>query len=245
MSATSLKSVEIEDGDIEQSVAALIEKIPPFEDLPQPVRAALAAAADRRRYNTGQTVFSTGQYDGAEFFVVIAGRLKVTVIEADTGAMLIEEFGVNSVFGLELAMSARGADVIQKMAVTAETDLELVAFETDAFRTLAAQRPSLMKNLAFCFADALATTRFKANATQSAPEQRVYSALLEHIERDAVTGAWLIAKMPKHRELAEQAGVDETVAAAAVASLIQEAIAHRQYPGLVIEDMARLNQLAT
>ncbi len=50
--------------------------------------------------------------------------------------------------------------------------------------------------------------------------------------------------MPKHRELADEAGVEEALTAGAVASLIQQGVARRDYPGLVINDMARLNELA-
>jgi hypothetical protein len=51
--------------------------------------------------------------------------------------------------------------------------------------------------------------------------------------------------MPKHRELAERAGADEAAAASAVAQLIQQGVARREYPGLVIADMAGLARLAS
>ena len=69
--------------------------------------------------------------------------------------------------------------------------------------------------------------------------------LLECVARDPLSGVWRIEKMPKHRELADRAGVDEASAAGAVASLIQEGVAQRDYPGLVINDMSRLNTLAS
>jgi len=245
MSATPLKSMDVSAVTNNDDVAAALENIPPFQDLTEAVRRALSDSGVRRRYGAGQTVFSAGQYDGGEFFVVVSGKLKLAVIDAGTGAVLIEEFGPNSVFGLELAMSECEDEVIQQMAVTAESDLDLVALDACAFRNLASQRPSLMRNLALFFSRELAGLRFKTTTMQSAPEQKVFLALLEYIERDAVTGAWRINKMPKHRELADLAGVEESIAASAVASLIQENIAHREYPGLVIRDMNRLNQLAT
>ena len=64
------------------------------------------------------------------------------------------------------------------------------------------------------------------------------------MSRDLVSGAWRIEKMPKHREVAQLAGVDEADAASAIAYVIQEGVARRDYPGLIIDDIARLNHLA-
>ena len=60
-----------------------------------------------------------------------------------------------------------------------------------------------------------------------------------------MSGGFCIKRMPKHRELADEAGVEESFAANAVATLIQEGVARREYPGLLIDDMSRLNQLAS
>jgi len=216
-----------------------------FQDLPAAVRQALSDSADQRTYSAGQTVFSVGQYDGAEFYVVLSGRLKITITDSENGAMIIEEFGANSIFGLELSLCEGNAGVAQQMSVTAEEDLQLIAVDAESFRALAGQRPSLMRKVALFLSAELATVRFKSTAVLSAPEQRVFAALLQFVERDAVSGAWRIQKMPKHRELADLAGVEEALAASAVAALIQEEVAQRDYPGMIINDLNRLNQLAS
>lgn len=238
------ENVGASDGAIENSVAKSLAGIAPFQDLPDAVLELLNEQSDCRHYSAGQTVFSHGQFDGGEFFVVIKGKMRVSLVDSASGAMLIEEFAEKSVFGLEIVLVAREADAYQNMSVTAEEELELFAIDAEAFRSLAAGRPSLMRNIAFYLADQLATLRFKAMASQAAPEQRIFAVLLEYVERDAVSGAWRISKMPKHRELADRANVDEADAASAVAMLIQEGVARRDYPGLVIADIARLNQLA-
>lgn len=227
-----------------RALAELIGSIAPFRGLPDAVCDALCANAGRRRYDAGQTVYSVGQYDGGEFFVVVSGVLKVATIDSASGAMVIEEYGEKSVFALDLAMSGCDEELYHRMSVTAEKALDLVAIDTHSFRELASQRPSLMRNLAAVFAEELALQRFSASAPGAAPAQRVFAALLSYVERDEVRGVWRIAKMPKHRQLAEAAGVDEAIAANAVALLIRESIAFREYPGLIIDDMARLNQLA-
>lgn len=219
--------------------------VPPFQDLPEAVLKLLCVHSERRTYVAGQTVFSLGQYDGAEFLVVLSGALRMSLTDAETGAMMIEDIGESGVFGLEIALAEPDPSLFQHIAVTAEKDCDVIVIDAAEFKTLAASRPSLMRNVAVYLGNALVTHRYRAASAHSAPEQRIYAALLECVTRDAVSGRWRIERMPKHRELADRAGVDEAAAAAAVAVLIQEGVAQRDYPGLVVNDMARLNQLAS
>lgn len=225
--------------------ASFLKDIIPFAGLADPVIDAIAEAADCKNYSAGQTVFSMGQFDGAEFFVVLSGTMRVSVMDPQTGSVLVEEFTDGALFGLDLTFSGEESEVFQRLAVTAEDELRLMSVDSAALATLASQRPSLMRNLANFFANELAAKRFRSLTVQVAPERRVYAELLKYVQRDAATGGWRIDRMPKHRELAARADVDESIAAAAVASLIQDNVARRDYPGLVIEDMTRLNELAS
>ena len=224
--------------------AETLASMPPFQDLPAAVSSSLYDNSDKRYYAKGQTVYSLGQYDGGEFFIVLTGRLRVTLVDAETGAMMIEEFEPNSIFGLENALVEDGAELCQRLAVTAEEDSQLIAVEAASFKTLANGRPTLMRNIAAYFADTLCNLRFKSPAVEQPAEKHIYAALLDYIERDATTGQWRIPKMPKHRELAQQAGADETTAAEAVAALIQDKIAIRDYPGLIVININELKKLA-
>lgn len=219
--------------------------VPVFKELSAPVLEALCASCDSRQYDAGQTVLSAGQYDGGEFYVITSGRMRISLVDAETGAMMIEEYSEGAIFGLELALNDAQPDVFQTLAVTAEEALSLIAIDAAAFRALAANRPSLMRNVAMFFAQELSSVRFKALAAEAAPRPRVYAALLQFVERDAMSGEWRIQQMPKHRELADKAGVEEALTADAVAALIQEGVAKRDYPGMVINDMGRLNELAS
>lgn len=239
MSATPVKNTAPAD-----EFAGALSTMPPFQDLSAAVIGSLYENADKRQYSAGQTVYSLGQYDGGEFFVVMSGRLRVTLIDGETGAMMIEEFAEKSIFGLEFALVQDGTDLCQKLAVTAEDDVDLIAIEADAFRMLANGRPSLMRNIANYFANSLSALRFKSPAMEQPSEKQVFAALLEFVERDEVSGQWRIPKMPKHRELAHRAGVDEAVAAEAVATLIQDNVALRDYPGLIVTNMNELEKLA-
>ena len=245
MSATPLAAADEATANTDESVLAPLSNIAPFQDLPQPVHKILEESSDRRTYSAGQTVYSLGQYDGGEFFVVLKGKLKVSVLDAETGSMQIDEISENSIFGLEAVLTERPVEEFHRISVTADNDIDLIAIDAEAFRGLASSRPSLMRNIAMYFALQLSGLRFKTSTAQAAPEQRVFAALLKFVQRSAVNGDWRIDRMPKHRELADQAGVDEAIAASAVASLIQEGVAKREYPGLIVNDMQRLNQLAS
>lgn len=240
MTAAPQKEADPASGKVEA-----LARIAPFQDLPDAVLSLLFEHSEQRSYNANQTVFSLGQYDGAEFLVVLSGALRASVMNGETGAMMMEDIGEGGVFGLEIALTEADPDVCQQIAVTAEADCTVIVIDAAEFKSLAAGRPSLMRNIADYLSTQLVAMRFKATTPQAAPEQRVYAVLLECVARDPVSGVWRIEKMPKHRELADRAGVDETSAAGAVAALIQDEIAQRDYPGLIVNDMTRLHQLAS
>jgi len=237
-----LANLSLNVPDAEPSIADAIASAAPFSDLQMQILDALAAAASRRRYAAGETVFAIGQYDGSEFLVVQSGRLKASHVDPSSGSMIFEETPQGAIYGLAPAVVGGEADGAQSVTIVAERDSEVVAVDAQALRELASQRPSLTRALMLHFAGRLAGAR--AGAEESSPEQRVYAALCAYVERDAVTAAWRIARMPKHRELADRADVDEAVAASSVAKLIQSGVARRDYPGLIIDDIAQLNRLA-
>lgn len=239
MSATPL----IEEESDEPSAGAL-DAAPLFEGLPPAVVSRLEESIERRHYSADQTVFSMGQYDGEEFLIILSGVLQLNIMDAQTGEMMIEEFSSNSVFGLEAAFCGDLEDACQRLAVTALEEAEVLAIEMEPFRKLAASRPSLMRNIAHCLARDATALRYNRSPAQTPPEQRIFAALMDYVSRSAATGEWRVEKMPKHRELAEKAGVEETEAAAAVAVLIQDGVAKRDYPALIINDIRRLNNLA-
>ncbi len=224
--------------------ASAIAAAKPFAGLSDAIIEAVAESAVARRYAAGQTVFSMGQFDGAEIMVVAKGAMRVSVVDPETGSIVVDDLGPKSAFAIDLTFCGAENSVFSRLSVTAEEDLTLVFIEAEALRALAGQRPSLMRNIAHYFAEELGARRFNAMTAQAAPQQRVFAQLLQFIERDNVLGVWRVPQMPKHRELADLADVEESIAAGAVAALIQEGVAQRDYPGLVINDMTRLNELA-
>lgn len=221
-----------------------LKTVAPFNTLPDAVLEAVSEISELRSYLAGEVVFALGQFDGSEFFLVRSGRLRASCADAESGSMLFEDFGKGQLFGLAEAVASDENPRAGALTLAVEEDADLIAIDAAGFRAIVGQRPSLTRSLMQYFAAALVRASSPAPAESSA-ERRVFAALIEYVERDAVSGDWRVPKMPKHRELAEKAGADETAAASAVAQLIQQGVARRDYPGLVIADMAGLTRLAS
>ncbi len=234
-----------EKSPADDDAAGLIARVPPFCDLPSEALRAVADAAEIRRYSRGETIYALGQYDGGEVIALVEGAMKITRADLQSGAMVMDLVSALETFGLADAVAGGGRGEEEGLTLTCEDDAVLVSIEVDAFRLIVAQRPSLTRNLMQHFAETLSRARLGVVSPETSPERRVYAALLEYVERDPVSADWRVKKMPKHRELAEKTGVSEAVVAAAVAQIIQDDVARRDYPGLVIADMARLNRLAS
>lgn len=212
-----------------------------FADLPPPDLKAIADIASLRRFEAGETVFSTGQFDGSELIFVASGALKSALADPRTGSMVVERIAPGGFFALALAAVPAEGCRFNEATITAEADAVALFIDAEAMRALVAERPLLARALLLHFARASAGG---AAAEESGPERRVFAAIASLVKRDAVSAAWRIDRMPKHRDLADLAHVGEADAANAVARLIRSGVARRDYPGLVIEDMAQLNRLS-
>jgi len=214
-----------------------------FGDLPPSIIQSISEISGVRRFGAGETIFSPGQFDGAELLYVASGCLRAVRADPASGSMVVELIAPGGCFALVLAVLS--ADVAQFSSLTLSTEAasEVVFIDADAFRALVAQRPLLARCLLMHFALASIATG-EASAEEAAPDRRVFAAIAALVRRDAATSVWRIEKMPKHRDLADLAKVGESDAASAVARLISSGVARRDYPGLVIDDMVQLNRLA-
>ncbi|MEQ8936991.1 MAG: cyclic nucleotide-binding domain-containing protein, partial [Amphiplicatus sp.] len=184
MSATPLATEPEIDG-----LTAALSSAAPFSDLPQPVLNAIGDVSIERVFTAGETIVSLGQYDGGEFYFVLRGKLKAAFADEATRAMLIEEVPQGRFFGLADAIAEIASGTAERLTLTAEADSTVISIESAPFRAIVAQRPSLTRSLMHYFARALSAYGFR-DAPGDSPVRRVFAALMEHIERDAVTGAW-------------------------------------------------------
>ena len=222
-----------------------LDSFKPFASLPPAVKKAIENISETRRYSAGETLFALGQYDGSEFFVVASGEMKVSRMDAKTGSMHVNAYAAGQAFGLAAAVAGHENVEADQMTIAAESDAAIMLIDAEGFRNLVGQRPSLTRNLMQHFAAKLAQGGEHIAEEDMSPERRVYAALMEMTERDPVSGDFRILKMPKHRELAERAGVEEPFAAQAIAQIIQDGVARRDYPGMIICDIAEFNRLAS
>lgn len=203
---------------------------------------AIAEHSSVRRFERGETVFSAGQFDGAELLYLASGRFKASRADPASGSMVVEAIAPGSFYALALAALPADAVGLADVTISAEETSDAVLIDAEAFRGLVAQRPLLARCLLLHFAKA-SIGAYGASSEEAAPDRRVFAAIASLVRRSAVDATWRIDKMPKHRDLAELANVAEAAAASAVARLIVSGVARRDYPGLVIDDMAQLSRL--
>ena len=119
-----------------------IEKIPLFQGLPEEQIADIARIAASRTIDRGETIFSEGD-EGAGFYVVMTGRVKVFKLSPEGKEQILHLFGPGEPFG-EVAVFAgqrfpAHAEAVQKS--------RLLFFSRKAFINLIAGNPSLALNM--------------------------------------------------------------------------------------------------
>jgi MFS family permease len=100
-----------------------LRRVPFFAPLPEPTLEQLAAAAVTVRVPAGQTIFHRGDA-GDRFYVIADGTVEVEVAEGE-----VKVLGWRGFFG-EIALLR---DVPRTATVTARTDVDLYALESDDF----------------------------------------------------------------------------------------------------------------
>ncbi|MBI1391610.1 MAG: hypothetical protein GC152_02605 [Alphaproteobacteria bacterium] len=155
--------------------------------------------------------------------------------------MIVERSRAGDQYGLAIAIS--GMNPADGAVLTADGETKIAALETSALKGAINQDAELARELLVYFARKAAERHIGLIAPEASARQRIHAALLDWAE--VHKGQWRIAKMPKHRELAERARVDESQTAAAIAALIASGVARRDYPGLAITDIDELRRLAS
>lgn len=128
--------------DMEAELADRLATTELFGSLDRPALAMLVAGARRRSYAKGAIVFLEGD-PGDGLYLVLSGRIKVTVESPDGDAMLLATLGANDTFG-ELALIDG-----QPRSATAEAldPAELLWIGRDAFRAACSSHPELLESL--------------------------------------------------------------------------------------------------
>ncbi len=202
----------------------------------------VANATSYRRYRDGETISSSGQYDGSEFFIVVDGAITCARLDAASGAMIVERCATGEEFGLAPAIAEKVDRDGANATLCADGETEIAVVDAAAFREILNQDDEFARDLLNYVAGRVVGAGLRAVTPESSGRQRIHEALLKLV--DVAAGGWRIARMPKHRELAEVAQVDEALTAETIAQLISNGVATRDYPGLVIDNIEELRRLA-
>ncbi len=199
--------------------------------LPARARDRLAGVAQLLPLSAGETS-NAAEADGQVVFVA-AGALRVSWLI--DGRIVFHDVEAGGAHGLLDAVLGRTPAAAALLALS-----DCQALVLPAAAGLSAIRASAPASLALAHIFAMALDR---RAASSDPLQLVYRDILRAAKPMGDT-RWTIDPMPRHRELAQRAGVGEEEAASAIANLVRLGVARRRYPALDIEDRDALRALA-
>jgi CRP-like cAMP-binding protein len=219
-----------------------------FVDLSPKELALLASECRWSKFARGDVVLSAGQGAVGEVMFVVRGSVRLARPTGPNGRIAYTDieagcqFGEMSLFGVndgDLTAMAREDGVLATMPET--VFVELLGREESVSRALLCQYATLLR-LREAAAGAASEEMPGATGTQ-----RVYGELLALGEPRTASGdarpGLFIARLPRHRELADRLSTTEEVVAGAIAELVRLGLAEREYPGLLISDEAALRSL--
>ncbi len=209
--------------------------------------ALLAAECDWRSIARGDILFSFDQGgDAGGVTFDVAGILRMARGSGAAGRIFYTDVGAGGQFG-EMAVFGVAEDGISAVAredgliatLSGSRFIELLSREESVSRALLCQYARLLRARE-------TSSAAESGTTEGTGAQRVFGELLALAEphRNGEGQECLrIARLPRHRELAARVDTTEEVVARAIAELVREGIALRDYPGLVVADEARLRAL--
>ncbi|MGH2916576.1 MAG: Crp/Fnr family transcriptional regulator [Solirubrobacteraceae bacterium] len=221
----------------EQTVV-LLRGVPVFSDLPAEDLEQVAAAALRRSFAAGETVFREGD-EGDTCFVVTAGRVRVVRQHTDGRTIALATFGPGEFFG-ELALfgSERRSATVEALAQT-----ETTAIHGADMRRLLRADPELALRLLAALGRRLRETneRLARQSFQTVPS-RVAAALARLVAEARARGAGdtEIVITITQVELAQLAGSSRESASRFLAILVRSGVISQGRGRLTVHDPTRL-----
>ena len=214
--------------------------------------ALLAAECEWRSVERGEILFNIdqgGDFDGVTFVVAgsvrlargigAAGRIFYTDVNAGG------QFGEMAAFGVaEEGISAVAREDGMVATLSGKRFVELLSREESVSRALLCQYARLLRGQESAGSSSALDSEAALDGTGA---QRLYMELLALAEPHAGKDGGeilLIARLPRHRVLADRISTTEEAVARAIAGLVRSGVAERDYPGLVIKDEAALRGLA-
>ncbi len=230
---------EIQAGG-DDALRAALGQIECFRQADETVLTPLLPFVEVAFYHEGDTIIRRGDYDGSVLYGLLEGTARLTKAAVSSGDIDMEDVGPGRLIGLAPLLAGQTGGQ-EGLSLVASTDLSLLYIDAEGLMSLTRRRLKMATLLLRYCAQGLMEREASSEETVG-PERRVYRHILSLVER-AEEGFW-VPEMPRHAALGEATGTSDRVAAAAVAGLIADGIARRDFPGLTVLNMEGLRALA-
>lgn len=198
----------------------LFSKVPLFEGLAPAERVALSRAAALRTYRRGERIVTQGQ-PGDSFFVLLKGRLSVSILSPEGREIVLSTLSAGDHFG-EMALLD---DAPRSATVTAVEKSELAVLTRDAFFDLLKGNFVLIRALLGSYSRRLrhanATIEGLASLDVKGRLARYFRDLAEERGRRA-GGGWIVVVRPSQREIADTIGSSRETVSRTMSQLARE-----------------------
>jgi CRP/FNR family cyclic AMP-dependent transcriptional regulator len=198
----------------------LFQRVPLFEGLSADERATLQKAAQLRAYRRGDVIVRQGQ-PGESFFVIVRGRVAVTILSPEGREVVVCSLGEGDHFG-EMALVD---DEPRSATVVAQERSELAVLSRDVFIELLRSHFTLTRALLRSFSRRLR----RANATiEGLASLDVKSRLARYFRELAAArgrkagGGWAVVVRPAQREIADTIGSSRETVSRTMSQMAEE-----------------------
>jgi CRP/FNR family transcriptional regulator len=223
-----------------EDIAALLARVPAFEQLGPAELSAVAAVAVPRSFTAGEAVFREGDASST-CYVVRSGRARAIREHVDGRQITLATFGPGDIFG-ELAMFD---DERRSATVEATEDLAVLAIAGGDMRRLMRDHPEIAVKLAVALVRRLraANERLARQSFQSV-QSRVAAALAQLVEQARADGAGErdVAITATQADLAKLAGSSRESASRFLAVLERAGVISQGRGRLTVHDPAALER---
>lgn len=183
--------------------------------------------------------------DTLEVYFLVEGAVRVLSYSSyvkDRREVTLASFVAGEYFGELAALDGKPRSA---RVVTSEASL-LASLDGPAFKDVLVRYPSVALLVTLRLADIIRRLDSRVTELSTLSEsERVYTELLNLAKPDdKKPGLYLIANMPKHKDLASWTGTSSETVAQVVGELARHGIVERRNLGLVIRDFDRLRLMA-
>jgi CRP/FNR family transcriptional regulator/CRP/FNR family cyclic AMP-dependent transcriptional regulator len=198
----------------------LFQRVPLFEGLSAAERATLQRAAPLRAYRRGEEIVRQGQ-PGESFFVIVRGRVAVTILSPEGREVVVGSLGEGDHFG-EMALVD---DEPRSATVVAQERSDLAVLSRDVFFELLRSNFTLTRALLRSFSRRLR----RANSTiEGLASLDVKSRLARYFRELAAArgrkagGGWAVVVRPAQREIADTIGSSRETVSRTMSQMAKE-----------------------